>query len=337
MKRQKRAERPHSSPPPTARRFTRPVAIAALAGTIAVAGAAALAMRFVMHGEPVAATSRPSSRPAHSAHAVSHGLDSRRRVHHGHRQRDRACRTRPGPSRARRRFLDDGPTSPTPSSAGSSRRPATSPRPRDRSTGRRSASSFRRHAQTADARSCVPGSLVFTRRPRGAAQRPVALVAVDPRRDWRHPEGPRQHDRRQGRSPGRAGVLGRRGRVREVGRQAASHRGRVGIRRPRRPGRQAVRLGRRTIAARRAHGQHVRRRVPVPPDAGRTASPARRPSNRSRRTATACTTWPATSGSGRPINTGPTSSRAARTRASATTRRDRRPRTIPTIRIQSAA
>ena len=35
--------------------------MAALAATIAVAGAAALAMRFVMHGEPLAATSRPSS------------------------------------------------------------------------------------------------------------------------------------------------------------------------------------------------------------------------------------------------------------------------------------
>jgi len=39
------------------------VAIAALAATTAVAGAAAVAMRFVMHSEPVAATSRPSSGP----------------------------------------------------------------------------------------------------------------------------------------------------------------------------------------------------------------------------------------------------------------------------------
>jgi hypothetical protein len=37
------------------------MAIAGLAATVAIVGAAAVTMRFVMHSEPVAATSRASS------------------------------------------------------------------------------------------------------------------------------------------------------------------------------------------------------------------------------------------------------------------------------------
>src|SRR3712207_7189922 len=52
--------------------------------------------------------------------------------------------------------------------------------------------------------------------------------------------------RSQGVPPGRAGVVGRRGGVLQVGRQAAADRGRVGVRRPRRAGPAAVHLGRRS-------------------------------------------------------------------------------------------
>ena len=63
MKRQQRVARARSSPSAAARRFTWPMTIAALSATIAVAGAAAVAMRFVMRSEPIAATSLPSSGP----------------------------------------------------------------------------------------------------------------------------------------------------------------------------------------------------------------------------------------------------------------------------------
>ena len=54
-----------------------------------------------------------------------------------------------------------------------------------------------------------------------------------------------------------------------------------------------------------ADGEPLERRLPVAQQRSPTASLARRRSARSRRTATGCTTWPATCGSGRPTGTPP--------------------------------
>ena len=98
----------------------------------------------------------------------------------------------------------------------------------------------------------VPGSLVFT--PPDRARRRwttcIAVVEVDARRRLAAPRRARQQHRRQGRSSRRAGLLGRRRRLCEMGRQTTADRGRVGVRRPRRPGRQDVRLGRRAVRPR---------------------------------------------------------------------------------------
>ena len=64
-----------------------------------------------------------------------------------------------------------------------------------------------------------------------------------------------------------------------------------------------LRLGRRVHARRQAHGQHLAGRVPLRRTCSRTATSGPRRSARSRRTATGSTTWPATSGSGRPTGT----------------------------------
>ena len=91
----------------------------------------------------------------------------------------------------------------------------------------------------------------------------------------------------------------------------AADRGAVGGRRPRRPARGDLHLGRRAGARRAAAGQLLARRVPVSARhglrvdaAGGLASPP---------TATGCTTWRATSGSGRPTGgrTTPPSNHAA--------------------------
>ena len=81
----------------------------------------------------------------------------------------------------------------------------------------------------------VPGSIVFAPPDGpGAAGRRSAVVEVGPGRELAAPRGAGQHHRRQGRSPRRAGLLGRRDGVREVGGQAPADRGRVGVRGPRR-------------------------------------------------------------------------------------------------------
>ena len=55
----------------------------------------------------------------------------------------------------------------------------------------------------------VPGSLVFTPRPaRSRSKNPLVWWRYVPGADWRHPEGTRDFDRRQGRFSGRAGLLG---------------------------------------------------------------------------------------------------------------------------------
>ena len=136
---------------------------------------------------------------------------------------------------------------------------------------------------------------------------------------------------------GRARRLRGCGGLREVGGQGAADRGRMGIRGARRARRRRVRLGRRVHA--RAAGTW-----PTPGRASsrgrtcsRTATNGRRRSARSRRTATACTTWPATSGSGPPTGTRSTarsSKPAARStiRAAAIAEQSHDPR-MPQVRI----
>ena len=95
----------------------------------------------------------------------------------------------------------------------------------------------------------VAGSVVFTPPDHPVDLRDVSqLVEMDARRELAAPRRPRQLDRGQGRSSGRPRLLVRRRGLRQVGRQAAADRGRVGVRRPRRTGRQEVRLGRRAIS-----------------------------------------------------------------------------------------
>ena len=60
--------------------------------------------------------------------------------------------------------------------------------------------------------------------------------------------------------------------VRALGRQGAADRGRVGVRRARRPRGRRVRLGRRARARRQADGQHLAGRVPLAEPARRTAT-----------------------------------------------------------------
>ena len=60
--------------------------------------------------------------------------------------------------------------------------------------------------------------------------------------NWKHPEGPATEHRRPHAASGRARLVGRRGRLLQVGRQTAADRGRMGIRRPRRAqGRRPIR------------------------------------------------------------------------------------------------
>jgi hypothetical protein len=96
----------------------------------------------------------------------------------------------------------------------------------------------------------VPGSLVFT---------PTSTPwwTWTPGADWRHPEGPGSSLQGSGDSSRGAGLLGRRLGLYEVVWKATSDGSRVGVRREGRPGRTPLRLGRRVVARRPLHGQHL--------------------------------------------------------------------------------
>ena len=197
--------------------------------------------------------------------------------------------------------------------------PATSRSPSGRST--------RPTTPGAPPENLQPGSMVFT--PTGG---PVDLRHLSqwwtwtPGACWRAARGARQLGQAAPGPPGRARRPRGRAGVRRLGGRRPAHRGRVGVRRPRRPRGRRVHLGRRGAARRPDHGQHLGRPgLPVaqhprerldPHVAGRAAS---------RPTASGCSTWPATSGSG-PTTGGPAgtpttpAARAARrrTRAAAT-------------------
>ena len=111
----------------------------------------------------------------------------------------------------------------------------------------------------------VAASVVF-RQPthRGVAGQPLQLVDLRARSQLAPAAGPGQLGEAAAgpsRGPRR---LGGRGGVRRVGRQGAADRGRVGVRRPRRPGRRHLRLGRRAHARRPLDGEHLAGRVPPP-------------------------------------------------------------------------
>ena len=143
-----------------------------------------------------------------------------------------------------------------------------------------------------------PGSMVFHRTPG-----PVDLRHINqwwtwtPGACWNHPRGPKSSLRNRDAPSRRPRRVRRRRGVRGVGRAGAAHRGAVGGGRTRRAARSHLHVGRRTGTPRAATGQLLARRVPLPARhglrdhaAGRLASPP---------TATACSTWRATSGSGR--------------------------------------
>ena len=88
-----------------------------------------------------------------------------------------------------------------------------------------------------------------------------------------------------------------------LGRQGGADRSGVGVRRPRRPGRGRVRLGRGVHPGGRQMANTWQGEFPCS-NTLRTASSRPRRSAHSRPTATGSTTWPATSGSGPPTGTG---------------------------------
>ena len=69
------------------------------------------------------------------------------------------------------------------------------------------------------------------------------------------------------------------------------------------------------LPGRQGDGEHLAGRVPLAEPAARRLRAEPRRSARFRRTATACTTWPATSGSGRPTGTRPATPTRSRARA----------------------
>ena len=113
----------------------------------------------------------------------------------------------------------------------------------------------------ADPNLLVPGSLVFQ-----PSRGPVPLDdhtrwwAYVPGASWRAPEGPGSDTYQRAQAPRHPRHARRRRGVRGLGRRRAAHRGRVGVRRARRPRRRRVRLGRRGRPAAR---QPLGRRVPL--------------------------------------------------------------------------
>ena len=139
-----------------------------------------------------------------------------------------------------------------------------------------------------------------------ARDRRARLVEADPGSVLAPSRGAGQQHRRPRKPSGGSRLLARCGGLCEVGRQTLADRGGMGVRGPRRAGPQTLLLGRRIVDRRQVASQHLAGRVPLREYGKRTASSARRRPPRSRPTATACTTWPAMSGSGAPTGIGRT-------------------------------
>ena len=124
----------------------------------------------------------------------------------------------------------------------------------------------------------------------GLAGQPVQLVDLRAGSELAPAAGPRQLGEAAAgpsRGPGR---LGGRGGVRRVGRQGAADRGRVGVRRSRRPRRRHLRLGRGAHARGPLDGEHLAGRLPAPQHRRRRAQGHRARRFVTRPTATACST-----------------------------------------------
>ena len=126
---------------------------------------------------------------------------------------------------------------------------------------------------------------------------PRGRLGLGPRRELAAADRTAQQSRGDGPPPRRPRVLVRRRGLLRMGGQAAAHRGRVGVRGARRPRGAAVRVGRRGARQGRRARQHLAGHVP-PRNTGVDGFAPRARCGRSRRTATGCTTWPATRGSG---------------------------------------
>ena len=156
----------------------------------------------------------------------------------------------------------------------------------------------------APAENLVPGSLVFTRTPRPRRPAPPAPVvdldAGGVLASSRRTAAPALAGRE--RAPGRARRLRGRARLRALGREGAADRGGVGVRGARRPRRRRRTPGATSAAPGGAYLANCwQADFPWRPRADGYG--ARRRSARSRPTASACTTWPATCGSGRATGT----------------------------------
>ena len=143
-----------------------------------------------------------------------------------------------------------------------------------------------------------PARWSSSRRAARSTRRLPELVGVRAGRDWRHPEGPESDVDDAGAPPGRPR------RVEDAAAYAAWAGKEL---RPRRSGSSrpaaastaaTFTLGRRVHARWQADGEHVAGRVPLPEHGSTRLRGHRRRSGRSRPTATASSTWPATCGSG---------------------------------------
>ena len=213
--------------------------------------------RFGAYGQHVrAGRETPRSRTGRD------GLDPRGNVLDGCGRRIDA-RRQAGPRSDRRRVLDGsdrGDQSPV--RASSSPRPVTSPSPNASPIPRTFPTRLRRSSSLARSSSHRrPGEV--------SLDEPPVLVALRARSQLAASRGAREHDRGQGRLSGRPGLLGRRGRVCPVGRQAAADRGRMGIRRAGPEDAHAIRLGRRAAPGRKMAGQHLAGALPRPEHGGR--------------------------------------------------------------------
>ena len=153
-------------------------------------------------------------------------------------------------------------------------------------SGRRTRPTIRAHAP----RCCSPRPRSSSSRSTGSTWATPTLVDVRTGSELAAPAGAVQLRQAQAGSPRRPRRLGGRRGLRQLGRQGAAHRGRVGVRRPRWPGRRHLRLGRGAHPRRPMDGEHLAGRVPDRRTHEPTATRARRPVGRSRPTATACST-----------------------------------------------